>query len=100
MLENVKSSDRMLVHDVELVDEWVLRLLPSLQLASSVFIQNLLVGHFILDLLQVGEGGKGVIQQFFLDEVADLFGVDELTSIAIGALSILMKLAAKLSLAS
>ena len=52
-LEYLQSFDRVFVHDVELVDEWVLGLLPSLQLAFSILIQDLLVGQLILKVLQV-----------------------------------------------
>ena len=38
LFEDIEPFDRMLVHDVKLVDEWVLGLLPSLQLAFRIFI--------------------------------------------------------------
>ena len=90
----------MFVHDVEFVDEGVLGLLPSLQLAFGVLIQDLLVGQLILHVLQVVQGTLRVILELVLEEVSDLLRVDELTSISVGTPCLLQKLAAKLGLVS
>ena len=96
----MQSFDRVFVHDVELVDEGVLGLLPSLQLALGVLIQDLFVGQLILQALQVVQRTLRVILELVLKDVSDMLGVDELTSISVGTPCLLQKLAAELGFVS
>lgn len=67
-LENWESFDRVLVHDVKLVDEWILGLFPSFDLALGVFGQDLLVTHLVFEVCK--RAGR-IIEHLLSDEVAD-----------------------------
>lgn len=86
-----QSTDNVLVDQVELVEEWVLRADQPLQQAVDVLLEDLPVADvlpqvsiLLLDLHQIGKGQR----------------VDELASLAVGALEVLVILLAELGLVS
>jgi hypothetical protein len=74
----------MLVHDVEFVDEWIQRLLPSLQLAFGIFIENLSVRDLVFNFFKIADGVQiRLILILFVEELSYLLGMDELTPITV-----------------